>query len=88
MLRNDMLARTVKAIAITVVAIAVGTAITVFAAWLAHQSLVIAVGEPGIPAIDDTPLMFALVAGSYLAGGLSGLAVFAVGWLRFIGRRP
>jgi hypothetical protein len=57
------------------------------AALMAHEFLVLKVGEAGIPAVDGTPLMFGLVAGAYLAGAISGLAVLAYGWTRFIRRR-
>lgn len=87
MINGDLLLRTSKAVALIAVALTVAGVVVLGAAWLGHQFLVISVGEEGIPAIDDTPLMFALVAGAYLAGGLSGLAVAAKGWMRFLRRR-
>ena len=82
-----MLTRAIRIIAIVAVAIVIGGTVALGAALLGHELLVLKVGEEGIPAIDDTPLMFALVAGSYLAGGLSGLAVIVFGRRRFFGRR-
>jgi len=84
---SDMLTRAIRILAIVAVAVVVGGAVTMGAALLGHEFLVLKVGEEGIPAIDDTPLMFALVAGAYLAGGLSGLAVLVFGWRRFFRRR-
>ena len=77
----------VRVLALVVFALVVGVVVTVGAAVLGHAFLVLKVGEDGIPAIDDTPLMFVLVTGSYLAGALSGLAIFAYGWMRFVRRR-
>lgn len=83
----NTLAKTIKSVVLVAVAIVVGGAVAMGAALLGHQFLVLAVGEEGIPAIDDTPLMFALVTGAYVAGGVSGVAVVAYGWMRFIRRR-
>lgn len=83
---NDSRARTIRILALVAVAIVAGIAVTMGAALLDHEYLVLKVGEEGIPALDDTPLMFALVAGAYLAGGISGLAVLAYGWMRLLRR--
>lgn len=83
---NDSRARTIRILALVAVAIVAGIAVTMGAALLGHEYLVLKVGEEGIPALDDTPLMFALVAGAYLAGGISGLAVLAYGWMRLLRR--
>ena len=74
-------------LALLAVAILVGSTVAMAVALLGHEFLVFKVGEEGIPAIDDTPLMFAVVAVCYLAGALSGLAVLVLGWTRFV-RRP
>lgn len=87
MINDNTLAKTIKIVALVAVAIVVGSAVALGAAWLGHQFLVLTVGEEGIPAIDDTPLMLALVAGAYVAGGLSGPAVVTYGWMHFIRRR-
>ena len=79
--------RWVPILALVAVAVAVAFAVTMGASLLGHEFLVLTVGEAGIPAIDDTPLMFAVVAVAYLAGGLAGLAVIAFGWTRFLRRR-
>jgi hypothetical protein len=79
--------RAVRVASVIGLAIGAGAAVTMGAALMAHEFLVLKVGEQGIPAVDDTPLMFALVAGAYLAGGISGLAVLAYGWMRFLRRR-
>jgi hypothetical protein len=73
--------------ALLAVAILIGIAVAAVVALLGHQILVFTVGEEGIPAIDDTLLMRALVAGTYLAGFVSGTAVVALGWKRLIRRR-
>lgn len=86
MMTRETLVRAVRLVILIAVACGVGIAVTMAAALLAHQILVLWVGEAGIPAIDDTPLMFALAAGVYLAGGISGLAALAYGWVRFIRR--
>jgi hypothetical protein len=77
-------ARAIRLAALVGAAIGVGIVVTIGAALLAHQALVLKVGEEGIPAIDDTPLMFALVGGAYLAGVISGVATLVYGWRRFI----
>lgn len=84
---HHMLPRAIKVIGLLTCAVVIAIATTFAAAWLGHQVLVVTVGEEGIPAIDDTPLMFALVSGAYIAGGIAGLAVAAYGWLRFFSRR-
>lgn len=87
MTNSDTLVRTIGFVLFVAVAIGVGIAVTMGGALLGHEFLVLNVGEEGIAAIDDTPLMFAVVAGAYLAGAISGLAVLAYGWIRFIRRR-
>lgn len=87
MIGHKSFAMTIRVVAIVVVAVAVGTAVAFGAAWLGHQFLVITVGEEGIPSIDDTPLMLALVVGAYLSAGIAGLTVAAYGWRRFVRRR-
>lgn len=84
---SDTVASMIRIMAFVAAAITVGIVVTMGAALLAHQVLVLKVGEEGIPAIDDTPLMFALVAGAYFAGGISGAAVLVYGWMRFFRRR-
>jgi hypothetical protein len=84
---SDLLARAIRILAIVAAAVVVGGAVSVGAAMLGHEVLVLKVGEEGIPAIDDRPLMFAFVAGAYLAGGLSGLAVVVFGWRRYFRRK-
>lgn len=61
---SDTVTRMIRILAVVAAAIVVGIAVTMGVALLGHQFLVFKVGEDGIPAIDDTPLMFALVAGA------------------------
>ena len=82
-----MASRAIRFMAIVAVAVGVGIGVAIGFAALGHQLLVATVGVEGIPAIDDTPLMFGLVAAAYLAGGISGLAALVFGWSRFIRRR-
>ncbi len=79
--------RAIRFVALVAVAAGVGMAASVGVALLGHQLLVLTVGPEGIPAIDDTPLMLVLVGVAYLAGAISGLAVLAFGWARFIRRK-
>jgi hypothetical protein len=78
------LAFAAKMLALTAIAVGVGVAITIGSAVLGHAFLVMTVGEEGIPAIDDTPLMRALVASSYLAGVASVVLVLAAGLRRSV----
>ena len=88
MTTNRYLISAIKIVAIVSVAIAVAIAVMIGLALLGRQFLLFMVGEEGIPGIDDTPLMLALVGGTYLSGGIAGIGVLLLGWLRFIRRRP
>lgn len=65
-------------------AIVAAACVTLEAAGLSHTVLVAAIGQGGITAIDDTLPMLLLVGGCYALGGFAGLALFAVGYRRFI----
>jgi hypothetical protein len=67
---RDLAAASIRLVALLAAAIGVGTCVALAVALLGHELLVFRFGEDGIAAIDDTPLMFVLVAGAYLAGGL------------------
>jgi hypothetical protein len=84
---NETVVRIIRLVILVAVAIGVFFAVALGVAFLGHEFLVLTVGEDGIPAIDDTPLMFGLVAAAYLAGGVAGIAVLTLGWIRFIRRR-
>jgi hypothetical protein len=87
MLTSDHLSGAIRNLALIAVAILAGAAVAMATAVPGHEFLVLTVGEGGIPAIDDTPLMFALVAGAYLAGGISGMTVLVFGWARYVRSR-
>jgi hypothetical protein len=67
-------------------AIAVSAAfiVALVGALLLHQVLVLTVGEEGIPSIDGTLAMTALLFADYAVALVAGLAVFAFGWTRFV----
>ena len=64
----------------------VGVAVTVACALIGHEVLVRIYGENLAP-IDDTLPMILAVWTSYVAGGLSAIAVVALGVGRFVRRR-
>lgn len=67
-------------------AIAVSAAfiVALLGALLLHQVLVLTVGEEGIPYIDGTLAMTALLFADYAIALVAGLAAFALGWTRFV----
>lgn len=83
---GDWRIQVAQVVALVVTAVGIGIGVAVGAALLGHELLVLRYGEDGIVAVDDTPVMFVVVAACYLAGVLSGLAVLVAGWLRFIRR--
>jgi hypothetical protein len=64
----------------------VGVAVTFACALIGHEILVGIYGEDLAP-IDDTLPMILAVWTSYVAGGLSAIAVVALGSRRFVRRR-
>ena len=64
----------------------VGVAVAFACALVGHEVLVAIYGD-GLAPIDDTLPMILAVWTSYLAGGLSAVAVVALGWRRFVRRR-
>ena len=84
---KDDVRRLGKFVALVAVAVFVGFVVALGGAMLGHEYLVRTVGEEGIPALDDTPLMAALVGAAYLAGGLAGLVILVAGRARLLRRR-
>jgi uncharacterized membrane protein (DUF441 family) len=77
--------RLLVGIAVLASAVVVAACGTLAATALSPAVLVAWIGQDGITAMDDTPRMFALVAGCYAFGALAGVATFAIGhrrWLR------
>jgi len=70
---------------LVVAALAAGVVATTVSALVGHQLLVVALGEEGIPAFDDTIGMRILVVALYAIGVVVALALFAFGG-RFIWR--
>lgn len=70
------------------IALIVGLAGAVASAAVGHEILVLRYGDDLNP-IDNTPLMFAAVSASTLAGIVSGLVALVVGWRHLVmGRSP
>ena len=61
----------------------VGVSVAFASAFIGHEVLVRIYGENLAP-IDDTIPMILAVWTAYLAGGLSAVAVTALGWRRFV----
>lgn len=78
--------RVLIGLVVLVAALVVAVSVTIAAAATSHAVLVAVIGQDGITAMDDTPRMFALVAGCYAVGGLAGLVSFAVGYRRWLRR--
>ncbi len=72
-----------RLVILLVAAALVGVSVAVACALFGHAALVWVSGQNLAP-IDDTPPMILAVWTSYLAGGLSALVVFALGWRRFV----
>ena len=72
----------VRLIGLLAIAVAAGVLVTLGLAALAHEALVQTVGQEAIQATD--PVGLALIGTAYLAGLVFGLAVFVIGWKRFL----
>lgn len=66
------------------IAVSAGLLVAVVVAMLLHQVLVLTIGEEGIPYIDGTLTMTALMFADYTIATVAGCAVFAFGWSRFV----
>ena len=64
-------------------AIALGFTAAIGVAALGHEILAASLGQEGIVAIDDSPLMFTFVAASYATWVIVAIVVFVLGWRRF-----
>ena len=83
---RDRLATTGFKIALLVgLAAAAAVVVTLGLATLAHEVLTRTIGQEAIQASDAGGVAFIVAA--YLAGGIAAIAVFVLGWNRFIRRR-
>ena len=78
-----MLGRLLRIGVLGAIAIGVGFGAAMGVAALGHEILAASLGQEGIVAIDDSPLMFTFVAASYATWLIVGLLVFVLGWRRF-----
>jgi protein-S-isoprenylcysteine O-methyltransferase Ste14 len=76
--------RAIALLTLFAIAVAAGILVAIVGALLIHQVLVLTVGEEGIPDIDGTFLMTALLFGNYAIAIVAGLAVLVFGWRRFV----
>lgn len=74
-----------RLIIVVAAAALVGVAVAFASALIGHEVLVRIYGENLAP-IDDTLPMILAVWTAYLAGGLSAVALIALGWRRFVRR--
>jgi len=84
---RDRLATTGLKVALLIaVAAAAAIVVTLGLAAVAHEVLTRTIGQDAIQATDAGGVAF--IAASYVAGGISAVVVFVLGWNRFIrGRR-
>lgn len=84
---RDRLATTGIKVALLIgLSAAVAIVVTLGLATLAHEVLTRTIGQEAIQATDPGGIAFIVAA--YATGGISAVAVFVVGWIRFIrGRR-
>lgn len=81
---RDTLGWTIRLLALLVAAILAGACIALGVALVIHEVAVATIGQEGIEGIDDTLRWRLLSVGVYLSGLIGGIAVFVIGWRRFL----
>ena len=82
--RRDAGSLAIWLLVLLAIALSAAFIVALIGALLLHQVLVLTVGEEGIPYIDGTLAMTALLFADYAIALVAGLAVFAFGWSRFV----
>ena len=79
-----LLARAIALLVLLAGAVVAGFLVAIVGAILLHQVLVLTVGQEGIPDIDGTLAMTALLFANYAIALVAGVAVFVFGWIRLV----
>lgn len=74
--------RWIRILLLIAAAVLTAVVVTIGLALLAHEVLVRTVGQDAIQTRDLRGLL--IVGGAYAAGAISALAVFVIGWRRFV----